>query len=330
MLIYYLFFKVLHGDLAARNILLTDGNVVKICDFGLAKNIYKNGIYEKKGNTPMPIKWMALESMRDHVFSTQSDVWSFGIVLWEFFTLAGTPYPGMDGRTQYLQLSEGYRLEKPQYSTQEIYELMIRCWNEIPKYRPSFSHLTSKLTDLLEEETVIHYINLNIPFLNSNKTLYENGTKDYLALMSAPDHDVVSSFDVTLSPLIITIDDQAESSSLDGDYYLKPIDVKRRRELFTKQRAVITDDKTDDKMYMTYYNINPFIENDKRYHEDVIELQNKNYKNNLNEQVRQYEENDIDEQTPMLGQAERTKSALMFNPLYVKSGSASSIHSILV
>ncbi|XP_044019330.1 vascular endothelial growth factor receptor kdr-like [Aphidius gifuensis] len=220
--------KVLHGDLAARNILLTDGNIVKICDFGLAKNIYKNGIYEKKGDTPMPIKWMALESMRDHVFSTQSDVWSFGVVLWELFTLSGTPYPGMDGRTQYLQLSEGYRLEKPQYSTKGIYELMLRCWNEIPKYRPSFSHLVSKLSNLLEEQTVVHYINLNIPFLNANKTLLENGTKDYLALMSAPDHDVVSSFDSTLSPLKITIDDKNESGTFNDDYYLTPINVEER------------------------------------------------------------------------------------------------------
>lgn len=70
--------KVLHGDLAARNILLCDDNIVKICDFGLARSMYKNDNYKKKGEAPLPFKWLALESISDHVFSTYSDVWAFG------------------------------------------------------------------------------------------------------------------------------------------------------------------------------------------------------------------------------------------------------------
>ncbi|XP_078051779.1 fibroblast growth factor receptor 4-like [Augochlora pura] len=103
--------RVLHGDLAARNILLADDNVAKICDFGLAKSMYKEEIYKKMNDCPLPIKWLAVETMRDRIFSTQSDVWSFGIVLLEFFTLAETPYPGMQAETVYQKLIEGYCLD---------------------------------------------------------------------------------------------------------------------------------------------------------------------------------------------------------------------------
>ena len=70
--------KVMHGDLACRNILLAADNVVKICDFGLAKDIYKTNNYQKKSDGPLPVKWLAIECIRDRIFSTQSDVWAFG------------------------------------------------------------------------------------------------------------------------------------------------------------------------------------------------------------------------------------------------------------
>lgn len=70
--------KVLHGDLAARNVLLSDNNVVKICDFGLARSLYKREQYKKNGDSLLPFKWLALESITDLIFSVYSDVWSFG------------------------------------------------------------------------------------------------------------------------------------------------------------------------------------------------------------------------------------------------------------
>ena len=122
--------RVMHGDLACRNVLLADNNVIKICDFGLAKDIYKTDTYRKKTDGPLPVKWMAIESLQDRLFSTQSDVWAYGIVLWEIFSLGQTPYPGMAvNETFYTRLRDGYRMEKPSLCPNSVYSIMLNCWN---------------------------------------------------------------------------------------------------------------------------------------------------------------------------------------------------------
>lgn len=179
--------KVLHGDLAARNILLADGNVVKICDFGLAKSMYKSNNYKKKGDGPLPVKWMAIESIRDRIFSTQSDVWSYGIVLWEFFSLARTPYPGMEADEKlYNKLLNGYRMEKPEYATENIHQTMLDCWHLNPNKRPSFTELSERMGNMLEESVRKHYIDLNDPYMDMNSEWMQNTQSDYLSMMSAP------------------------------------------------------------------------------------------------------------------------------------------------
>ena len=84
-----------------------------MCDFGLAKDVYQSQEYHKKSDTPLPVKWMAIESLTDRVFSTQSDVWSFGVVLWETFSLGKTPYPGMSPDNNFVKyLLQGEKIPK--------------------------------------------------------------------------------------------------------------------------------------------------------------------------------------------------------------------------
>ncbi|ETN63977.1 pdgf/vegf receptor [Anopheles darlingi] len=180
--------KVLHGDLAARNILLCEDNVVKICDFGLARSMYKSDNYKKKGEAPLPFKWLALECISDNVFSTYSDVWAYGIVLWELFSLGKVPYPGMEANQElYNKLRDGYRMDKPQFSNQDIYDIMLNCWNVKPDSRPTFQDLKSRFNAMLPDEMRDHYMELNEPYLAMNAEKIERGETDYLANLGPPE-----------------------------------------------------------------------------------------------------------------------------------------------
>lgn len=184
--------NVLHGDLACRNILLAANNVVKICDFGLAKKMYKDNNYVKTSNVPMPVKWMAVESLTEYVFSIQSDIWSFGIVLWEMFTLGKTPYPGVEGGEHFSNmLSGGYRMERPDFCPQIVYELMVQCWDLVPGNRPPFHLLIQAFSRLLDEAERNHYLQLDQNFqLQMGKAPISNpltvDNKAYLDLFRAP------------------------------------------------------------------------------------------------------------------------------------------------
>uniref|UniRef100_A0A3P9Q3Y4 receptor protein-tyrosine kinase n=1 Tax=Poecilia reticulata TaxID=8081 RepID=A0A3P9Q3Y4_POERE len=157
-----------HRDLAARNVLLSQGKIVKICDFGLARDIMHDNNYVSKGSTFLPVKWMAPESIFDNLYTSLSDVWSYGILLWEIFTLGGTPYPGMVVDSSfYNKIKSGYRMSKPEHAPQDVY-MMMKCWNTEPEKRPSFMGLSENVASLLPSSYKRHYEKVNHDFLKSD------------------------------------------------------------------------------------------------------------------------------------------------------------------
>ncbi|KAL7405558.1 hypothetical protein ABVT39_003082 [Epinephelus coioides] len=142
--------KFVHRDLAARNCMVAEDFTVKIGDFGMTRDIYETDYYRKGGKGLLPVRWMSPESLKDGVFTTTSDVWSFGVVLWEIATLAEQPYQGLSNEQVLRFVMEGGLLEKPQNCPDMLFELMRMCWQYNPKMRPSFVEIISSLKDELE------------------------------------------------------------------------------------------------------------------------------------------------------------------------------------
>ncbi|KAG5853378.1 hypothetical protein ANANG_G00072660 [Anguilla anguilla] len=143
----------IHRDVAARNVLLTDGRVAKICDFGLARDIMNDSNYVVKGNARLPVKWMAPESIFECVYTVQSDVWSYGILLWEIFSLGKSPYPSILVDTKFYKMIKcGYQMSRPDFAPPEMYSIMKMCWNLEPTDRPTFSKISQLIQRLLGEQ----------------------------------------------------------------------------------------------------------------------------------------------------------------------------------
>ncbi|ELU15290.1 hypothetical protein CAPTEDRAFT_104413 [Capitella teleta] len=143
---------LLHRDLAARNVLLDKDLVCKISDFGSARDIVEMREYETSANQKLPLRWMAPESLLSCIYSSHSDVWSFGVFLWEVVTLGSSPYPGMTSEQVMDFVQKGCRMAKPTHCSQSLYTLMTDCWHHFPPSRPSFATIHDRLTTLLEEE----------------------------------------------------------------------------------------------------------------------------------------------------------------------------------
>uniref|UniRef100_A0A673XVY4 Tyrosine-protein kinase n=1 Tax=Salmo trutta TaxID=8032 RepID=A0A673XVY4_SALTR len=137
----------IHRDLAARNCLVGESNLLKISDFGMSRQ-EDDGIYSSSGLKQIPIKWTAPEALNYGRYSSESDVWSYGILLWETFSLGVCPYPGMTNQQAREQVEKGYRMSCPQKCPDEVYKVMQKCWEYKPENRPKFADLQKELASV--------------------------------------------------------------------------------------------------------------------------------------------------------------------------------------
>nr|XP_023021383.1 insulin-like receptor [Leptinotarsa decemlineata] len=139
--------KFVHRDLAARNCMVSEDLTVKIGDFGMTRDIYETDYYRKGTKGLLPVRWMAPESLKDGVFTSSSDVWSYGVVLWEMATLASQPYQGLSNDQVLRYVIDGGVMERPENCPDKLYTLMRYCWQHKPTSRPSFLKLCQLLLD---------------------------------------------------------------------------------------------------------------------------------------------------------------------------------------
>jgi len=141
--------RIVHRDLAARNCLVNDDYTAKVGDFGLTRKTYAREYYRMKGSAPLPIRWMAPESLEDGVFSSMSDVWSLGVLLWEVAAFGMLPYPEYDNMEILDKIvGEDYRLPPPGGCPAGLHAVMLKCWDEDGEDRATFSDLKVQLKEL--------------------------------------------------------------------------------------------------------------------------------------------------------------------------------------
>ncbi|CAH2326786.1 high affinity nerve growth factor receptor [Pelobates cultripes] len=153
-MVYLASLHFVHRDLATRNCLVGNNLVVKIGDFGMSRDIYSTDYYRVGGRTMLPIRWMPPESILYRKFTTESDIWSFGVVLWEIFTYGKQPWYQLSNTEAIECITQGRELERPRTCPTEVYTIMQGCWQREPQQRLNIKEVHSKLQALVKAPPV--------------------------------------------------------------------------------------------------------------------------------------------------------------------------------
>ncbi|KAL1786206.1 tyrosine-protein kinase Mer isoform X1 [Sigmodon hispidus] len=211
----------LHRDLAARNCMLRDDMTVCVADFGLSKKIYSGDYYRQGRIAKMPVKWIAIESLADRVYTSKSDVWAFGVTMWEIATRGMTPYPGVQNHEMYDYLLHGHRLKQPEDCLDELYDIMYSCWSADPLDRPTFSvlrlqleKLSESLPDAQDKESIIY---INTQLLESCEGLADGHSLTGLDMNIDPD-SIIASCNPGASISVVTA--EVHDNSLHEERYI--------------------------------------------------------------------------------------------------------------
>ncbi|XP_013209494.2 ALK tyrosine kinase receptor [Microtus ochrogaster] len=149
----------IHRDIAARNCLLTcpgAGRIAKIGDFGMARDIYRASYYRKGGCAMLPVKWMPPEAFMEGIFTSKTDTWSFGVLLWEIFSLGYMPYPSKSNQEVLEFVTSGGRMDPPKNCPGPVYRIMTQCWQHQPEDRPNFAIILERIEYCTQDPDVIN------------------------------------------------------------------------------------------------------------------------------------------------------------------------------
>jgi len=150
---------IVHGDLACRNLLVTEGNAIKISDFGMSyiPELMDDDDDDNLSPKAIPVRWAAVEVMEGRRATSKSDVWSFAVVIWEILESSDMPFGTMTNKEVVMRVKDGHRLAQPHTCSDDLYALLRKCWNPEPNLRPSFVEIVKELKSLKQQHVSYPY-----------------------------------------------------------------------------------------------------------------------------------------------------------------------------